>query len=158
METTRPPLQNSIHRTPQPSPSPSLSLSETTSRKRRRTRPDSDPAPASDSNADNQDSPPQRSHSHRSRWRRDSEDSDDGRRRKRSSLKKITDDGVAEYLAKKAQKKVPLVGATIYWTAAAAIAVSYSPPGCYYWTAAGRLAMRMKARYRWHDIIATDKQ
>ncbi|KAG5562646.1 hypothetical protein RHGRI_005390 [Rhododendron griersonianum] len=72
----------------------------------RRTRPDFDPASASDSNADTQDSPPQRSYSRRCS---DSEDSDDGRRRKRSSSKKITDDGVAEYLAKKAQKKVPLI-------------------------------------------------
>ncbi|KAI8563201.1 hypothetical protein RHMOL_Rhmol03G0094200 [Rhododendron molle] len=78
------------------------------SRKRRRSRPVSDLDSASESDADSQDSPPQRSRSRGSRRRRDSEDSedsDDGRTRKRSSSKKITDGDVAEYLAKKAQKK-----------------------------------------------------
>ncbi|KAI8559957.1 hypothetical protein RHMOL_Rhmol04G0217000 [Rhododendron molle] len=97
METTRPPLQNSIHRTPQPSPSPSHS--QTTSRKRGKTRPDSDQASTFDSNADSLDSLPQWSHSHRCR---DSEGCDDGKRRKRSPLKKISDDGVAKCRAKKA--------------------------------------------------------
>ncbi|KAG5553141.1 hypothetical protein RHGRI_011113 [Rhododendron griersonianum] len=108
METTRPPLQNSIHRTPQPSPSPfpSLSLSDNlTPTKKNKTKLRPGVCIRFDSNADSQDSPPQWSHSHRRRRRRDSEGSDDGRRRKISPLKKILDDGVAKYLAKKVQKR-----------------------------------------------------